>query len=108
MRTALIALGLVALATPSLALTISSAPNREALPHLKPTSGGSQGVDIRGSWLSSDRPQTGLGYGERAFRHTDAPRYRYDPADTARRRFDERFRPLSPTGADLRRLPPRR
>jgi len=107
MRTVLIALGLAAIATPSLALTVSAAPNRDALPHLKPAEA-SKGVDIRDSWLSSDRPQTGLTYGERAPLYTDAPRYRLGPAETFRRYDSPVYRPLTPSGADLQRLQPRR
>ena len=106
MRPVLIALGLAALATPSFALTITTAPNRDELQHLRPTQA-AQGVDIRDSWLGSGRATTGLSYGAHAADYTDAPRFRFDD-DMRSDRARPRTRPLSPTGADLNRLAPRR
>jgi hypothetical protein len=80
MRAILMALGLAALATPSLALTIQSAPNRDALPHLRP-SPAQAGVDIRDSYLGGGGGPTGLSYGQGARSNTDAPRFYYNSRD---------------------------
>ena len=117
MRTVVIALGLAALATPSLALTIQSAPNRDALPHLRPAPA-AQGVDIRDSYLGGGGGPTGLSYGQGARSNTDAPRFYYNTYD-AFGRFngvapaDDRYgtprdRQLSPADPSLHRLAPRR
>lgn len=119
MRTALIALALSALATPSLALTVSSAPNRDALPHLRPVPA-QQGVDIRDSYVGGGRAQTGMSYGQGASSYTDAPRFYYNTYDAYGRfngtvpAYDNRYdtprdryiTPMDPNQMD--RLAPRR
>jgi hypothetical protein len=79
MRPVLIALGLAALATPSLALTVSPAPNRDQQQHLRPAPA-QQGLDIRDSYLGGGGP-TGLSYGQGARTNTDAPRFYYNSRD---------------------------
>jgi hypothetical protein len=117
MRPVLIALGLAALATPSFALTVTSAPNRDEQQHLRPTQG-AQGVDIRDSYVGSGSGPTGLSYGQGARSYTDAPRFYYNSRD-AFGRFngvipaDDRYgtprdRQLSPSESNLNRLAPRR
>jgi hypothetical protein len=117
MRSVILALGLAALATPSLALTVSPSPNRDALPHLRPTQA-AQGVDIRDSYLGGGGGPTGMSYGQGARSNTDAPRFYYNTYD-AFGRFngvvpaDDRYgtprdRQLSPSPSDLNRLAPRR
>lgn len=112
MRTALIALSLSVLATPSLALTISPSPNRDALPHLKPQAP-RQGVDIRDSYVGAGGGPTGLSYGQGARSNTDAPRFYYNAYDRFGRfngvvQSDDRFdtprdRQTSPDPNQLRR-----
>ena len=80
MRPVLIALGLAALATPSFALTVTTAPNRDEQQHLRPTPG-AQGVDIRDSYVGSGSGPTGLSYGQGARSNTDAPRFYYNSRD---------------------------
>jgi hypothetical protein len=80
MRTVLIALGLAALATPSLALTIQSAPNVDQQQHLRPAPA-QQGLDIRDSYLGGGGGPTGLSYGNSARSNTDAPRFYYNSRD---------------------------
>jgi hypothetical protein len=80
MRPVLIALGLAALATPSLALTVSPAPNRDEQQHLRPAPA-QQGLDIRDSYLGGGGGPTGLSYGQGARTNTDAPRFYYNSRD---------------------------
>ncbi|HEY0649951.1 hypothetical protein [Phenylobacterium sp.] len=80
MRPVLIALGLAALATPSLALTVSPAPNRDQQQHLRPAPA-QQGLDIRDSYLGGGGGPTGLSYGQGARTNTDAPRFYYNSRD---------------------------
>lgn len=95
MRPVLIALGLAALATPSLALTVSPAPNRDQQQHLRPAPA-RQGLDIRDSYLGGGGGPTGLGYGQGARSNTDAPRFFYNSYDAFGRfngviRAEDRF-----------------
>ncbi len=117
MRPVLIALGLAALATPSFALTVTTAPNRDEQQHLRPTPAG-QGVDIRDSYVGSGGGPAGLSYGQGARTYTDAPRFYYNSRD-AFGRFngvvpaDDRIgtprdRQLSPSESYLNRVAPRR
>jgi hypothetical protein len=80
MRPVLIALVLAALATPSLALTVSPAPNRDQQQHLRPAPA-QQGLDIRDSYLGGGGGPTGLSYGQGARTNTDAPRFYYNSRD---------------------------
>ena len=116
MRTVLIALGLAALATPSLALTITTAPNRDEQQHLRPAPA-SQGLDIRDSYLGDRGGPTGLSYGQGARSNTDAPRFYYNSFDAygrinGARPADDRYdtplnRRLSPSERDMNRMAPR-
>ena len=80
MRTAFIAFAFTALATPSLALTISPAPSRDALPHLKPQPP-QQGVDLRDSYRGGGGGPAGMSYGQDSRSNTDAPRFFYNSYD---------------------------
>ena len=95
MRPVLIALGLAALATPSLALTVTAAPNRDQQQHLRPAPA-QQGLDIRDSYLGGGGGPTGLSYGQGARTNTDAPRFYYNVRDSYGRFYgvvpaDDRF-----------------
>lgn len=117
MRPVLIALGLAALATPSFALTVTTAPNRDEQQHLRPAPA-SQGVDIRDSYVGSGGGPTGLSYGQGARSNTDAPRFYYNSRDAFGRfngvvQGDDRFgtpqdRRFSTDPSQLHRLSPRR
>lgn len=117
MRTVLAALGLTALATPALAITITTAPNVDQQQHLRP-SPAAPGVDIRDSYLGRSGGPTGLSYGQGARSNTDAPRFYYNTYDAFGRfngavpaddRYDTPFdRRFSPDPNDLNRLAPRR
>jgi hypothetical protein len=60
--TPLIALSALALATPSLALTVSAAPNRDQAPHLQQQRGGASGVDLRDTLAGGGRLQPGADF----------------------------------------------
>lgn len=53
-----------ALAVPALALTVSSAPNREAVSQLKQERGPIGGGDLRDSLAGGGRPLAGAGYSD--------------------------------------------
>lgn len=117
MRPVLIALGLAALATPALALTVTTAPNVNQQQHLRP-SPAAQGVDIRDSYLGGGGGQAGLSYSQGSRSNTDAPRFYYNSYDAFGRfngvvSADDRYdtplnRRFSPSERDLNRLAPRR
>ena len=64
----LIAFGAAALATPTLALTVSPAPNRDQAPHLKQERSSGGNVDLRDTLAGGGRPFSGgnpsAGYGQ--------------------------------------------
>lgn len=116
MRTALIALGVAALATPALALTVTTAPNRDEQQHLRPAPA-TQGLDIRDTYLGGGGGPTGLSYGQGARSNTDAPRFYYNSFDAygrvmGARPADDRIdtplnRRTSPSEREMYRLSPR-
>jgi hypothetical protein len=96
-------------ATPSLALTISSAPpNRDVALHLKPS--GQSGPDLRDSFVGAGRPQVGTSFNGSASTYTNTTSFGFGSVRTTIQSDprDLRWNERRETPAPLSLSPPRR